>query len=151
AVRAIAPDVVDLHVPHFGGGRSYAFVALRKRYPHQARQVAAALWGSNMLRHATFVVVVDETHDVHNVEAVLATISQNVAPERDVFWLDAPAHPTNRANTLGGLARHVAIDATSKMQAEDPSMPANGGQITDKVRQLVTARWREYKLEPEHP
>jgi 4-hydroxy-3-polyprenylbenzoate decarboxylase len=151
AVRAIAPDVVDLHVPHFGGGRSYAFVALRKRYPHQARQVAAALWGSNMLRHARFVVVVDETHNVHNVEAVLASISQNVVPERDVFWLDAPAHPANRANTLGGLARHVAIDATSKVPAEDTSMPANSPQITDQVRQLVTARWREYKLEAESP
>jgi 4-hydroxy-3-polyprenylbenzoate decarboxylase len=151
AVRAIARDVVDLHVPHFGGGHSYAFVALRKRYPHQARQVAAALWGSNMLRAATYVVVVDEGHDVHDVEAVLAAIGQNVAPERDVFWLDAPAHPTTRANTLGGLARHVAIDATAKTPAENPYIPTSGRQITDEVRQLVTARWREYKLEPRDP
>ena len=58
AIRGSAPDVVDLHLPAFGGTDRYAFVSFRKTFPHHARQVAAALWG---LRTLTFVIEVVPT------------------------------------------------------------------------------------------
>jgi len=142
----IAPDVVDLHLPAFGGSQRFAFVSIRKRFAFHSRQVAAALWGTEALAQTKFIVIVDQGVNVHDERRVLDQIGANVAPERDVFSFDGPAHTGDHANTLAPLARHLAIDATAKGGEQSGKWPAalDGGQT---VRELVTARWPEYKLE----
>jgi 4-hydroxy-3-polyprenylbenzoate decarboxylase len=147
AVRAVAPDVVDMYLPALGGAHRYAFVAIRKRYAHHARQIAAALWGSSALRFTKFLVLVDEGADVHNVERVLAEVGANVAPECDLFWLDAPAQQADHANTLGTLGRHVAIDATRKIAGERAAAGPARQESREEIERFVTARWREYQLD----
>jgi 4-hydroxy-3-polyprenylbenzoate decarboxylase len=147
ALRRIAPDIVDLHLPALGGLDRYAFVALRKRYDFQARQVAAALWGSDALRFTKFLVLVDHDVNVHDVERVLENVGANVAPDRDLFSFDGPAHGSDHAGSLGPLARHLAIDATAKLPGEQQGAWPARLDPGDEVHQLVTARWAEYRLE----
>ncbi len=147
ALRAIAPDVVDVHLPALGGQNSYALVAIRKRYPFHARQIACALWGSTSLQFTKFLILVDARVNVHDVQRVLSEAGANVAPERDMFSHDGAAHGADHSHSQSPLARRVAIDATAKIAGEHQGALPTALQASEETRQLVTARWSQYKLE----
>jgi 4-hydroxy-3-polyprenylbenzoate decarboxylase len=146
AIRAVAPGVVDLHLPALGGADRWAFVSIAKTYPFQARQVASALWGSAALRFTKLVVLVDSDVDVRNVESVLAEIGANVAPERDLFGYDGPTAPTGGPGGLTTLGRHIGIDATVKIAGEHSGSPSERLVGSREIEALVTARWSEYGI-----
>ncbi|MBI3836776.1 MAG: UbiD family decarboxylase [Planctomycetia bacterium] len=145
-LRAAVPSLIDLHLPAYGGLDRWAFVSIRKTYPFQARQVASALWGSPVLKYTKFVVVVDEQVNVHDAPSVLAEVGANVAPERDVFPYDGPAHASDHANSMAPLGRHLGIDATAKIAGEQSGAWPAPLATSEEIKQLVTARWGEYKL-----
>jgi 4-hydroxy-3-polyprenylbenzoate decarboxylase len=147
AVRALAPDVVDLHLPLLGGTDRFAVASLKKRHPYHARQVAAALWSLSTVGRAKFLILVDAEIDVHDLQQVWAAAGAHSAPERDLFWHDGPANTADHANTLGLLGRHVAIDATTKIAGECPAPHPAALVASQESRDLVTARWAEYKLD----
>jgi 4-hydroxy-3-polyprenylbenzoate decarboxylase len=149
AVRAAAPDVADLHLPAYGGPHRFAFVSIHKRYPFQARQIASALWGSEALKFTKFMILVDARVNVHDTRAVFSEVGANVAPERDVFTYDGPAHGSDHANPLAPLGRHMAFDATSKMPGEQQAAWPAPLATSEEIRQLVTARWEEYRMKDE--
>jgi 4-hydroxy-3-polyprenylbenzoate decarboxylase len=146
AVRSAAPDVVDLHLPTLGGRHRYAFVSMRKHYPFHARQVAAALWGTEALRFTKFLVLVNQDVNVHDVTRVLAQVGANAAPERDVFAFAGPAHGSDHA-AGSALAGRLAIDATDKLAGEQSGAWPERLDAGEEIRRLVTARWAEYQLE----
>jgi 4-hydroxy-3-polyprenylbenzoate decarboxylase len=149
AVRAAAPDVVDLHLPAYGGPHRYAFVSIRKRYPFQARQTAAALWGSDALKFIKFLIIVDPHVDVHDVEAVFSAVGANVAPRDDVFSYDGPAHGSDHAHLSAQLGRHLAFDATAKVPGEHEGAWPKPLATSEEVRRLVSERWDQYGLKAE--
>jgi 4-hydroxy-3-polyprenylbenzoate decarboxylase len=145
ALRGLAPGLVDWHLPVFGSLERFAVVSLTKTYPHEARRVASALWGSTMLGAATMLVVVDAEVDVRNVEAVLGQIAAHVDAARDSFTYDGPARSSaGEANTP--LVRHVGLDATTKIAGEGTSSPAANAAVDPAIIERVTARWAEYGL-----
>lgn len=149
AIRGAAPDVTDLHLPLLGGAHRFAFVSIRKRYPFHARQIAAALWGSESLKFTKFLILVDHGVDVHDVKSVLSHVGAGVAPERDVFSFDGPVHGSDHAAGAAHLGRHLAIDATAKLPGEQSGSWPEPLDAGEEIRQLVTARWAEYRLEVE--
>ena len=111
ALRGLAQGLVDWHLPVFGGAERFAVVSLAKTYPHEARRVASALWGSTMLGGATLLVVVDAGVDVRNVEAVLGQIAAHVDAARDSFTYDGPARSSSGdANTALSAPRRPGRD-----------------------------------------
>jgi 4-hydroxy-3-polyprenylbenzoate decarboxylase len=148
SIRTIAPDVVDLHIPVLGGPHRYAVVSFRKTHPHHSRQIAAALWGSPSLQFTKFLILVDAGIDVHDARRVLAETGANVAPECDMFAHDAPAHASDRANTLGALGRHLAIDATTKIAGERSTGTPPPLAVEEDTARLVMERWSQYGLGP---
>jgi 4-hydroxy-3-polyprenylbenzoate decarboxylase len=141
-----APDVVDLHLPPLGGMHRFAFVSMRKRYPFHARQIAAALWGTEALTFTKFLILVDHDVDVHDASRVLELVGANVAPQRDVFPFDGPSHSSDHAAGPAPLGRHLAFDATAKIAGEQSGTWPELLDAGDDVRRQVTARWAEYKL-----
>jgi 4-hydroxy-3-polyprenylbenzoate decarboxylase len=150
ALRTATPSLVDLHLPAYGGLDRWAFASIRKTYPFQARQVASALWGSAALKHIKFLIVVDERVNVYDAASVLAEVGANVAPERDVFAYDGPAQASDHANSLAPLGRHLGIDATAKIAGEQTGSWPAPLVTSEEIKQLVTARWGEYKLPLPH-
>jgi 4-hydroxy-3-polyprenylbenzoate decarboxylase len=147
AVRRAAPDVVDVHLLALGGPHRWAFVAMHKRYPYQARQVASALWGSTALKFTKFLVLVDPHVNVHDVAAVLSEVGANVAPERDMFSYDGPTHGSDHANPTAFLGKHVALDATAKIGGEIPGSWPAPLVAGEEICRLVDQRWAEYMLD----
>ncbi|REK13064.1 MAG: UbiD family decarboxylase [Planctomycetota bacterium] len=146
ALQAAAPDVVDVHLPPLGGLERFALVSFRKRYPYHARQVAAALWGTNAVKFVRYLILLDDDANVRDLPRVLERVGANAAPERDLFALDGPAGPADLADAPGSPGRRLAIDATAKLDAERPTASPPVLDVGEETRRLVASRWGEYGL-----
>lgn len=145
-LQTLLPDVVDLALPAAGGCRAIAFVGLRKRVPHQARQVAGTLWGLVPSVATKLLVVVDADVDVHDDAEVLSRVANNVHPPRDVFAQEGAGGWAEHASPVAGLAERMGIDATEKLPAEHPRAWPPAARTTDEMFAQVERRWAEYGL-----
>jgi 4-hydroxy-3-polyprenylbenzoate decarboxylase len=147
-VRMAIPELIDYDLPTFAAARHWATLSIRKTHPGQARRVAHAAWGLRQLMFAKFLVLVDEGVDVHDQQQVLAAITANAHPARDVFTAQGPPDPFDPTTPPGELGHKLAIDATAKLPAEHPAPWPEQTAIPDEIRRQVTDRWPEYGLGP---
>lgn len=116
--RLAMPELVDYDMPEFGAARHWAAVSIRKTYAGQGRRAAHAAWGLRPMMFAKMLVVVDDDVDVRDQQAVLAAVTSNVNPARDVLNEQGSADPFDPAATAGALGQKMGIDATRKMASE---------------------------------
>jgi 4-hydroxy-3-polyprenylbenzoate decarboxylase len=141
-LRTLNPNIRDFCLPAVGGPHAFAVVSLANASAGLVRQVAAAVWGSDVLRFTRFLAIVEADVDVHEPSQVLSAIGANVAPERDVFTFDGPAYASDQATGSAQLSRRIGIDATPKGGLQATSRAPAG----EETLRLVTARWAEYGL-----
>ena len=119
-IRQQIPEITDLYFPPAACSYRLAIMAIRKRYPGQARRVMMALWG--MLPQFSYtkgIVAVDEDIDVRSGADVLWAISTRADPSRDLMLLDrTPIDYLDFASPEPGLGGKLGIDATTKIAAE---------------------------------
>jgi 4-hydroxy-3-polyprenylbenzoate decarboxylase len=116
--RLVMPELVDYDLPAFAAARLWAAVSIRKTYPGQGRRAAHMAWGLPAVRSAKVLVMVGEDVDVHDHEQVLAALTINVRPGRDLLIESGPADPFDPATPAGGLGQKMAFDATRKLTPE---------------------------------
>jgi len=145
AIRTLVPEVVDLNLPLFGVFHNWALVSIRKTRPGQAREVMQALWQMGQMRYTKFLVIVDETVNVQDVEEVLWRVGAEADPRRDVVVADGPADVLDHAAPASGPAGKLGVDATRKLPEEAPGKPWPDPIASDPdVAERVKRRWREY-------
>ena len=110
--RLAMPELVDYDMPEFAAARYWASVSIRKTYAGQGRRAAHAAWGLRPMMFAKTLVVVDDDVDVRDHQAVLAAVSANMNPARDVLIDQGPPDPFDPAASVGALGQKMAIDAT---------------------------------------
>ncbi len=147
-VQAVVPELVDYALPSWGGQDRYVVLAIRKMYPHQARRVAAAIWGWDPLMTAKVIVIVDADVEVHDSAQVWSRVGTHVHPGRDVFFHSGPGDPSDHAAPIAGLGHAMAIDATAKLPDEHPRPWPSTAEMPEAIRDLVRSRWRQYGLPP---
>jgi 4-hydroxy-3-polyprenylbenzoate decarboxylase len=161
--RLAMPELVDYDLPEFGAARHWAAVAIRKRFPGQARSAAHAARNLRPMRFAKVLVVVDEDVDVHDTDAVLAAVTANMNPGCDVILEEGPSDPLDPAvSALGiegrGLGCRMTLDATRKLAGERGGLKQEGSSndvmatmdgmatMCEEIRQRVEQRGPEYGL-----
>ncbi len=146
-LRMLLPEIVDLALPDFGIFHNWAFVSIKKRYPHHARKVMHALWGMGQMMLMKFIVIVDEDIDVQDTAAVLFRLGQNVDPARDCEPAVGPADVLDHAGAATGSGTKMGFDATRKLPEESGGRkwPEEIGMSEEIIRR-VTERWEEYGL-----
>lgn len=144
-LKSVLPELVDLALPASGGGR-LAFASLRKTYPRQARQTAAALWGLAPLRQAKLLVVVDADVNVQQADEVWQRVATHAHLGRDAWFHEGPTDPRDLAAPIALAGHALAIDATAKLPGEHPTPWPADAAMSDEVRERVTARWKEFGL-----
>ena len=117
-VRLAMPELVDYDMPEFAAARHWATISIRKTYPGQARRAAHAAWNLRPMMFAKMLVVVDDDVDVRDHQAVLAAVSANMNPARDILFDQGPTDPFDPATTADALGQRMAIDATRKCASE---------------------------------
>ncbi|HEV3418342.1 MAG TPA: UbiD family decarboxylase [Pirellulales bacterium] len=150
-VQAVVPELVDYSLSDWGGSQRFLFLAIRKTYPHQARRVAAAIWGWEPLMTAKVIVIVDGDVDVHDARQVWSRVGAHVHPGRDVFFHSGPGDFTDHAAPTVGLGQAIAIDGTAKLPDEHPRPWPAALATPDSIHDLIRTRWRQYGLPPPPP
>ncbi|HUX02538.1 MAG TPA: menaquinone biosynthesis decarboxylase [Phycisphaerae bacterium] len=147
-IRTVVPEVVDLALPLFGVFHNWAFVSIRKHRPGQAREVMRALWGMGQLAYTKFLVIVDESVNVHDTEEVLWRVGAEADPRRDTVLETGRADVLDHAAPSGGEGGKLGIDATRKLPQEvgGRAWPEPLAPDPDTAAR-VTRRWREYGFE----
>ena len=116
--RLAMPELVNYDMPEFAAARYWASVSIRKTYAGQGRRAAHAAWGLRPMMFAKTLVLVDEDVDVHSHQAVLAAISANMNPARNVLIDQGPPDPFDPVATTAALGQKMAIDATRKFVSQ---------------------------------
>ncbi|HEV2970565.1 MAG TPA: UbiD family decarboxylase [Pirellulales bacterium] len=147
-VQAVVPELVDYSLSDWGGSQRFLVLAIRKTYPHQARRVAAAIWGWEPLMTAKVIVIVDGDIEVHDARQVWSCVGAHVHPGRDVFFHSGPGHFADHAAPIAGLGQAMAIDATAKLPDEHPRPWPAALATPDAIHDLIRTRWRQYGLPP---
>jgi 4-hydroxy-3-polyprenylbenzoate decarboxylase len=148
-IQLQVPEVVDINLPVEGGFNNLAVVAIRKRYPGQARKVMVNLWGLGQMMFTKVIIVLDDDVNVHDMSEVLWATLARMDPKRDMMFLDNfPTDTLDHASPLPNLGSHVGIDATAKMKEEgfDREWPPVI-EMDEATKALVEKRWKEYGLD----
>jgi 4-hydroxy-3-polyprenylbenzoate decarboxylase len=144
-LQSILPEVVDYHLPACGVFHNFCLVSIKKQYPYHARKVMHAIWGMGQLMFSKFIIVVDSTVNVHDIEDVLFHVGANVDPRRDCCIVDGPVDALDHAAPQLCAGSKMGIDATAKTASE--------GLIRDwppviempkEIKTLVDKRWADY-------
>lgn len=140
----------------------WAIVKIHKFYEGQARHIAAALWGTNIIsNNLKTIVVVEEDVDIYDLRQVQAAIHNFADAENDyvVYPMRAgcpgdPALSVEDQDEMvwgGGLGSRLLIDATVSWISH-PKRPEWDGARTPpdatvnppEIVELVNRRWQEY-------
>lgn len=152
-LQEIVPEIVDYDLPVEGGFHNLAIVAVRKRYPGQAKKVMYALWGlGHMMMLTRNILVVDADVDVHDMRHVAWAALNNVDAGRDLVFAPGPVDDLDHAGPLAALGTKLGIDATRK-GADEGYMRQWPEEIvmSDDVAARVAGRWAEYGLQGRVP
>ena len=140
----------------------WVIVKIHKTYQGQARQIAAAIWGSRLaVNFGKTVMVVEEDVDIYNMRALQLAIQTYVDPAQDIIIfpenlgssLDvAIAHKDRDELTYGAsLQSKLLIDATInwtrhpiRKEWGNRRLPPTCTEQLPEIEKLVASRWREY-------
>lgn len=125
-LKTIIPDIEDYHLPMFGAFHNCAAIKIGKHYPLHARRVMHAVWGAGQMAWTKCVMVVDDSVNVHDTTAVLAAISANCVPSRDIETVHGPLDILDHAAPRLASGMKFGFDATPKVSGED----IDGGPLT---------------------
>jgi 4-hydroxy-3-polyprenylbenzoate decarboxylase len=163
--RAGVPGVTDVHCPAANNGTTL-MIQLHQTYRGQAKQAAAAIWGSNSahLRYKN-IWVVDEDIDIHDYASMDWAFAYRVnAAEDDIVFfpgsfgslLDPSTRLRDRDPMKFGTGKwcRVLIDATINLDF-DLEDQYGGNRYPPMVHphkedmENVKARWKEYGFKEE--
>ncbi|HEY7109163.1 MAG TPA: menaquinone biosynthesis decarboxylase [Nitrososphaeraceae archaeon] len=148
-IKMFHPEVTDFSMPAAGWFQGLAIIAIRKRYPGQAKKVMMGLWGLGQLSLTKIIVVVDDDINLHNMNEVIWAVTTRSDPKRDVTIIEnAPTDTLDPASPLINLGSKMGIDATKKTLEEGYMRPIQQETLpAEETINKVSARWQEYGLE----
>ena len=158
--RSGVPGVTDVHCPPANNGTTL-MIQLRQTYRGQAKQAAAAIWGSSAahLRYK-HIWVVDEDIDIHDYGAIDWAFAYRVnAAEDDIVFYPGTLRLGARSEHAAEIPQHRALRHRQMVPRADrlhgqPRFRAGGklrrqplsadGQAGSTDWDLVDKRWKEY-------
>ncbi|NLU49665.1 MAG: menaquinone biosynthesis decarboxylase [Syntrophomonadaceae bacterium] len=142
------PEVVDMNLPLEGVFHNCVVVSIKKSFPRQAKKVMHALWGMGQMMFAKFIVVVDDSVDVHNTSEVAWKVFNNVDPRRDIEIVEGPLDVLDHSAPNPLFGSKIGIDATKKWESEGhPREWPDDIEMLPEIKALVDRRWKEYGLD----
>lgn len=149
-IRQQIPEIVDLYFPPSACSYRLCVVAIRKRYPGQARRVMMSLWGMlPQFSYTKAIVVIDEELDVRSGADLFWALSTRMDPSRDLLLLKrTPIDYLDFASPEPGLGGKLGIDATTKTGAESHREWGRPLAMSAAVSARIDALWPELDLGP---
>ena len=146
-MQAVAPEVVDYHMPAEGVFHNLVFVAIDKQYPGHAFKVMNTLWGTGQMMFAKVLVIVDKHVNVQDPQEAWWEALNNIDPKRDMLFTKGPADALDHAAQLPWLHSKVGIDGTRKTPDEGFHRPWPGRvEMTPDVQKAAMDKLKKWGL-----
>ena len=142
------PEITDLWLPPEACSYRMAVIAIRKRYPGQARRLMLGLWSMiPQLTYTKTLILVDDDIDVRSWEDVMWAVATRSDPSRDLVVInDTPIDYLDFASPKAGLGGKLGIDATMKIGTETDRVWGKVMAMDDDVVERVDALWSKLDL-----
>lgn len=115
------PELVDLDFPLEGVFHNCAIVSIKKAFPLHGNKVLYALWGLGQMMYTKMIIVVDETVNVHDYEAVVEAMANHVTKTNHLVISEGPLDALDHASNRAFQGFRLGIDATKKLPLEQMS------------------------------
>ena len=147
-IRTQLPEILDIHLPPAACSYRVCIVAIRKRYPGQARRVMMGLWGMlPQFSYTKTIIVVDSDIDIRSGADLLWALSTRADPARDLMVVEhTPIDYLDFASPQPGLGGKLGIDATIKIGAETSREWGKPLAMSADVIDRVDAIWPQLGL-----
>ncbi len=147
-MQLVVPEIVDVNMPAEGVFHNVVIVAIKKRFPGQARKVMYGLWGLMLLSLSKFVIVVDADVDVQNLGEVLFHVGSNVDPRRDTVIVEGPLDALDHSADHFAYGTKMGVDATRKDPGLDrfPREWPEDITMAPEIVELVDRKWKQYGI-----
>ncbi len=141
------PEIVDMHMPMEGAFHNLMIIAMKKRYPGQARKIMHGIWGLGQAMFTKTIVVIDDHIDPHDLKTVAWYALNNIDPQRDMEFALGPIDVLDHASRAFGFGSHVGIDGTKKLEGEGfTRVWPDEIEMSDEVRRKIDAMWGKLGL-----
>lgn len=134
-LKSVFPEIKDYWFPWEGVFHNIVIVSIEKEYPGHAQRLMSGLWGQGQMSFCKGIVVVDETIDPKDPEAVMRELLAKLDIDSDIIItrgvLDVLDH--SAPNPLYGAK--IGIDLTSRVPEEPPRKECSGAQTSLSSRQ----------------
>lgn len=142
-IKVIHHEIGEVWAYFEAGFHNLLVVSVRQRFYKEAVKTALALMGTGQLALTKCLVLVDETVDVRDFDAVLRSVRENFEPERDFLLLPGvPLDTLDFTSFRMNLGSKMILDATS-----GPSDDLHGAPGAD--RDAIMAAIRAARAEPD--
>lgn len=112
-LKLMIPEMVDLNLPFEGVFHNCAIVSIKNKYPGCARKVMNSIWGMGQMMYTKFILIVDESVDVQNLDEVLQAVLQNVNGSQSVVISEGPLEALDHSSNEALYGSKLGIDATN--------------------------------------
>jgi len=147
-IRIQLPEIADMSLPVGGVFTNCVLVSIRKSYPHHARKIMHSIWGLGQLMFEKMVFVFDADVNLQDPAEVSWRAFSNVDPRRDLVLADGPLDELDIASSRELCGSKLGVDCTRKLPEEGMTRAWPPDiEMEERVRKLVTERWREYGLD----
>ena len=145
ALKKISSEIVDINMPAEGIFHNFIIVAIKKKYPGQAKKVMHTIWGTGLLALTKIIIVVDDKVNVHDLSEVSWRIGVNIDPGRDVLLSEGPSDDLDHASEFYRYGGKMGIDATEKIKSEPRSREwPKEIEMNNDIVNLVDKNWTKY-------
>jgi 4-hydroxy-3-polyprenylbenzoate decarboxylase len=124
-LQMVQHEVIDYDLPAEGVFHGCCIVSIAKRFPGHAQKIMHAIWGTALLSLTKSIIVVDETVDVHDYDAVARAIAAHYDPSTGTDFTRGPIDVLDHAPTRMGFGGKIGIDATTPWGSEGRSTPSS--------------------------
>ena len=145
ALKKISSEIIDINMPAEGIFHNFIIVAIKKKYPGQAKKVMHTIWGTGLLALTKIIIVVDDKVNVHDLSEVSWRIGVNIDPGRDVLLSEGPSDDLDHASEFYRYGGKMGIDATEKIKSEPRSREwPKEIEMNNDIVNLVDKNWTKY-------
>ncbi len=137
------PEVTDFWLPPEACSYRVAVVAIKKRYPGQARRLMLGLWSwLPQFSYTKLLILVDDDINCRHWPDVIWALATRMDASRDLLVLDnTPIDYLDFASPRSGLGGKLGLDATRKLGPETDRPWGRTLAMDAATRQRVDALW----------
>ncbi len=112
------PEIVDIDFPLEGVFHNCAIISIKKAFPLHANKAMYALWGLGQMMYTKMLIIVDETVDVHDYQAVIKAMVYHANIRSHYVVSEGPLDALDHASNRAFQGYRLGIDATKKLPLE---------------------------------